>query len=708
MDKIQNSVEYKRMLKHIKIPKQFVLIIAEYNDPLYRDRIIKQMSLDNYHCLTINLSDKVNPNISDFENELEKSVNYDIVHLINIHERENDEEFIKYLKGLNLHRDRIAQIAPVNIILWFLNYQTPQLITEAIDFWNWNTGIVSFILKKEHFLGLPFSEVDIWELNLQEKQENLESTINFLLNKKPEEFKSADFMLLEQLIRTRFDINAYEKKYNFLGQKLYEIRENIKKIVDKFDNSGKQPLSYNHQYIINELCQKLQKKIKIDKIQLLNILNNSFNKNNKNKNEKQLFDLFKLKENKINEDKIFKLIYQLLDFKNLNKEEKKYLLYFSILPPFEIKLSDLIIYFGIKDNKKDFEQILNKLSKKGWLIDKSDNAFLMHPLIQTFVRQKLKPNAKNCKELLVKFAELLNYQPHENPHSKMYIIPLIDNLVQFIKEEDKDIARLLNSLSGFYIFKGEYSKALEYQLISVKISEILLEDSNLNLSTAYSNLGEIYRNLGDYNNALEYQLKDIEILEKRSDILDSDLIITYGNIAETYRNLKNYSKVIDFQIKAINLGEKLLDKNDPLLATIYGNIAETFRNLKDFHHSLELHKKSLEIREKVLDKYHPDLSSSYNNLGLTFQDMGNFDQALYFQNKSIEIKEQILGLDHPNLAISYNNIASTYYYLGDLKQANYYIDKAIEIFKKSLTSAHPEFQNSIKWKNIINNKDNEL
>ena len=700
METLQNTNEYKRLLKHIKLPKQFVLIIAEYNDPLYRDRIIRQMQSDKYNCSVINLSKSVNPNISDFENELEKSAGFDVVHLINIHERENDEEFIKYLKGLNLHRDRIAQIAPVNIVLWFLQYQTPQLITEAIDFWNWNSGVVSFILKKEHFLGLPFSDIEIFDLNLQEKQENLESTINFLSNRKLEDFKSADYLLLEQLIRARFDIDAYEKKYNFLGEKLSKIRENILMLIEKFSNFKPIFTIYHHEYFIYKLYKKLNENTVVNKKDFF-ILLNKISINSPQSRNINYINITELKDFKKKEEYIFNLIYKLLDFKNLNKEEKKYLRYFSILPSFKIKLSDLIIYFGIEDNVNDFEKILEILADKGWLFKYDNDVYLMHPLIQTFIRQKLKPNAKNCKELIEKFADLLEYEPHENPFSKMNLLPLIENLIQFINIDEKNYARLLNNLSGFLVIKGDYSKALEYQLLSVNLSEKLLEDSHLNLSTAYSNLGSIYRNLGDYKKALDYQLKDLEIIEKSNVMQNPELTIAYSNIAETYRNLKNYPKVIEFQKKAIDLGEKIFDDNHPLLATYYGNIAETFRNIKDFQKSLEFHRKAIDIRERVLDINHPDLSSSYNNIGLTFQNIGNFEQALKYQIKSINLKENILGLFHPDLAISYLNIAVTYYYIGDIHKASHYINKSIMILKKSFPKDHPSFLNCLEWKKTI-------
>ena len=707
MELEQHQKEFNGLMKLLRSKNQFHLIICEYNDPLYRDNIISKIKLEKENSITIDLSFSVNPYVNDLENQLINSKNYDLINLINIQNREDDAALKRYFQQINFKRENIASIAPTNILLWILEYQVGELITTAPDLWNWNSGLLTFTVKRKSDLLsiIPYTDPEITELNLKENRNRIIDTISFLKNKSKDDFKSADYSLLEQLERVLFNINKYEKIYDYIDKGLLEIKNNIKELIDKNVLSEIKSSNYNRERLIEILYPKVKKIKNINKKEFLELLNTS-------DNEAQLIqtpvfyqNAAEKKKEKKEEEFILKLISKLFDFAELNDDEKKYLLYFSILPAEKIYNDDLIGYFNISQNNElDFLKSLTKLANNGWLEEKS-NHYKMHPLIQCIIREKLKPNAENCRDIIISFANLLNYEPQESPLTRKVLIPYVESIWNSVYKEknDKqivtnDLATLANNLAAIYLTLGYYNKALEYQNKSIAIREKVLPENHPSLATSYGNIALTYNYLGNYDIALENLNKSIAIRDKVLPENHPDLATSYSNIALANQDLGNYEKSLEFQNKSISIREKVLESEHPDLATSYNNIAETYSFLGNYEKALEYQKKSIAIREKVLPENHPDLATSYNNIAIKYCDLGNYEKSLEYNKIAIAIIEKILPENHPNLATSYNNISESYSFLGNYEKSLEYQKKSIAIREKVLPENHPDL--SVSYNNI--------
>ena len=438
------------------------------------------------------------------------------------------------------------------------------------------------------------------------------------------------------------------------------------------------------------------------------------------------------------EEELYTYILGIFELKDMSEKENEYLRYFSILPSVEIYIEDLLYFFVITEEKEiPFENTLNSLVQKGW-VQENNKTYKMHHLIQAVIREKLKPDAENCKDIIISFCWLLKWEPKEHPISRKEIVPFAESIwlsVYNFKNEQNiltnDLSNLVNNLAIIFNALGNYDKALNYQEKSISIREKVLNQNHPDLATSYNDIALTYRLLGNYEKALEYYKKSISIGEKvlapdhpdlatlynnialtyrdlgkyekaleyvkisiviKEKVLESnhpDLATSYNNIAITYLDLGNYEKALEYQEKSVTIREKVLDKNNPNLATSYNNIAQTYQYLGVYQKSLEYNFKSLDIYKKVLDKNHPDIARSYNNIAITYKYLGNYEKSLEYHEKSIAIREKVLDANHPDLASSYNNIALTYRNLGNYDKALEYQEKSIAIYEKVLEPTHP-------------------
>ena len=178
--------EYAGFVKSIK-KKGFNYIVAIYNDVSTRNTIIDALSSLNAASCVIDIAASKTPDVYEFERKIEEAAQDSIIeHIINIEYR-SDKEFISFLQSINFHREFLAQLAPVNLVIWILEYQVKNLITVAPDLWSWNSGVFTFTIEKEPLSleHLP-ENLEIIELNLAHTRERIQSLIEYLVKKPPE------------------------------------------------------------------------------------------------------------------------------------------------------------------------------------------------------------------------------------------------------------------------------------------------------------------------------------------------------------------------------------------------------------------------------------------------------------------------------------------------------------------------------------------
>ena len=217
-------------------------------------------------------------------------------------------------------------------------------------------------------------------------------------------------------------------------------------------------------------------------------------------------------------------------------------------------------------------------------------------------------------------------------------VSIIDN-----KITDESKADVYGQVSNYYYTQGNYSKALEYILMDLKILENLKGDAKLKIARCCVNIGELYRAATDYNSALQYLDTSVSLYsEMKNDDGSKGLSHSYERLAAVYFELA-YTKDSSFVYKGIDYASKSLE-----LSWKYG----------------------LKIR----------MINNWNILGACQIFLANYDKALdIFMMALKESYEDSTYADRSNLM---NNIASCYFHMGDYKNTIKYAQQSYDESKK--------------------------
>jgi tetratricopeptide (TPR) repeat protein len=360
---------------------------------------------------------------------------------------------------------------------------------------------------------------------------------------------------------------------------------------------------------------------------------------------------------------IYTCLMNSFDLIDLDNTEKKLLIYFSVLPSFDIHVEDLSNLFQVDEDFEN-EYLINPLHSliaKGWLMSKEKYYYKAHQVVQEVIRYKLKPTAIDCRHLIHSLSKEFLVQVGKNPLNKGKFIPFGEYLLSFINEENKEIATLCDNFAKTLRYFGYNEKALNYALRALRIRENLFSKYHNDIGTSYINIAVIYRYMGQFEPALEYGIKALELYENMP-------------------GEKNYVKI----------------------ATACYKITLTYIKLGDLNKALEYSHKDLSALEKGLNEEHPYFAETFNTRGVIYRKIGDLIKSReYIEERALPIREKMLENDHPDLATSYYELSITYYKLFDNEKAKHYINKALEIRKKILPETHSDLAECFRFRNII-------
>ncbi|MGB1241674.1 MAG: tetratricopeptide repeat protein [Chitinophagales bacterium] len=407
--------------------------------------------------------------------------------------------------------------------------------------------------------------------------------------------------------------------------------------------------------------------------------------------------------------KFEELIAAIFDIQGLSEYEQWLLLQFAVLPSIYISFGDISDFLQIEGEKvNDFGNTLNGLVRKGWLEDSFDEekrvkSFKLHQVIQEVVREKLKPNSKNCDSLIKSLILMLRIEVGDTSFAKKYYTPYAAVLLLHLSEEENnEIATLYNNLSTIYKDLGRYKDALLYNKKSICIFESISDVKYALLADACNNIAIIFNEIGDYKNALAFHQKDISILESILDLKDPSLANAYNSIAVTYQDLKMYSKALEYSQKSLAIREEIFSPYHPHLATTYNTIAINHHLLENYNEALYFHLKTMAIQKKVFGDKSFNLAISYNNIAMTYSKMKYHEESIQYYQKTIKIFNKILGTEHPYLGKTYGNMAKSHYDFNNFITAKKNIDISVRILSNVFSSEHPHLNEALQRQQKIN------
>ncbi len=209
---------------------------------------------------------------------------------------------------------------------------------------------------------------------------------------------------------------------------------------------------------------------------------------------------------------------------------------------------------------------------------------------------------------------------------------------------DKPNSIVANSLLGILSSqRGNYAKALEYMLGSLKLAEEVGDKAKL--AALNQNLGNVYNDMEDYEKAIDYYKKSIAII---GSIVPKVVVSPslYNNIGSGLIHQEKYKEALDYLETGSRISQQTNNKRS--LAGAYTNLADAWHHLGDNDKSYDYGARALEISRSQSDKR--TMANAMINVGTALSESSeNTLQARHIDPKdrypmSVALLDSAIGL----------------------------------------------------------------
>lgn len=344
--------------------------------------------------------------------------------------------------------------------------------------------------------------------------------------------------------------------------------------------------------------------------------------------------------------KMFKLF-------SLNEEEKKILMYLSLMPFEGVNVRDFKNWAGLTS-----QRLINSLEKRSWIVHNT-GGIALHPIIKSVVQHELPATEENCQSFINNFSETIREQKAWN-----------------FKKTDKDkygeIAKELLRIFNTITPKTEDLYYNSENLLSFAVDPECAEKIAMQLYTYYMEkygcecyktgrsafkLGWLYTYSGYLPNAIEKALK---WLGESYQILSGIQLDTTEQISKLTQTTVNLAKMY------IILFEQNNESKDYLLAKEYAE--------RTVECCLRSFKKG--------DLHYGKLAGAYIQLAEVLLAGGEYDEALDNIEKSLDVLIPLKGEDNGDSMLAINRKSAILCAMGKYSEAKALVQKGVKGYEK--------------------------
>ena len=214
-----------RLRKLLVTASGFRLVLLEFNDPRYRDRIIRQVDGFPMKTAALVLDESVD-SFDEFERRLSALAGQcQAVHVLNL-ERwlADDKTRESRFKGFNYHREALAERCPFTLLLWMIAPDIKAFALKAPDLWAWRTDVFDFSFRPA-LISAPVVErsIERGSASARERQERIAEIESYLDRELRKDGSSA--LLLVELGQLHGDLGNPDAALRSLERALAIFRE---------------------------------------------------------------------------------------------------------------------------------------------------------------------------------------------------------------------------------------------------------------------------------------------------------------------------------------------------------------------------------------------------------------------------------------------------------------------------------------------------
>jgi two-component system, NtrC family, sensor kinase len=187
-----------------------------------------------------------------------------------------------------------------------------------------------------------------------------------------------------------------------------------------------------------------------------------------------------------------------------------------------------------------------------------------------------------------------------------------------------------NALGNVYFSIGDYPKALEMYLQSLKMKEGLKNQQQA-IAVTYFDIANVYTEQEDYRHALYYLIKTKQVDEKAKD--SAGILFDLHSLSSIYLRMKNTDSALYYAEHAWQLAVRLQDKN--MIGAIVNNYGEIYAYLNNFPLAEEKFRLSITYVQAINDN--EVLASDYYGLAKIFKERNLPDSSVFYARKALSI-----------------------------------------------------------------------
>jgi tetratricopeptide (TPR) repeat protein len=313
---------------------------------------------------------------------------------------------------------------------------------------------------------------------------------------------------------------------------------------------------------------------------------------------------------------------------------------FSIASKIEIK--------GVR-NTINFENKVTKLinSKNEKILQKSEKNFNRIPIL---IRIN---NILNSADSLLDNGKM---------DSAMFLVYLVDSLMNLKSISNDSIQIRMNSLFGYYYY-SQGNNLMARNLFKSNFDYGIKKEWDSLTIVSLKSIGNTYFIEGEYIDALKYYLQAlnrIKILRNPSQLLLSSIL---QNIGITYSMLNDNDSAFKYLNISLDLKKTLLKEDDPFLASGYLNISRLLQVNGELNEAIKYIDLAERIYLKLGRKSYNKLAPLYLNKGSILLTLNDFDEALHYHELALDLyksektyKEELIADIYLNFGIIYSNL----------------------------------------------------
>ena len=270
-----------------------------------------------------------------------------------------------------------------------------------------------------------------------------------------------------------------------------------------------------------------------------------------------------------------------------------------------------------------------------------------------------------------------------------------------------DEALMLRYEGDFLEMKGQYSKAEEVLLESLKTMEATGYYPSLEYAYTLNSLGTVYTNNGQLPAAEKTYEMALDILERLSSEDEEGLVGTMYNMSLVYQDLGNYDEAIKLLAKVLADDEAYYGKKSVNYAQTLNEIGYTYYLQGDHFTSEEKLLEGLEILTDLGEKESQLYSVLSGTLARTYSAIEDFDQAEIYAKEAIKGLEGAGLTSGQNYARAIGNLSEIYMKAGKTTEAAEYTKLALDTYEKLLGNKHPLYATAarrvaiVKWQQSL-------